>query len=230
MFNEEHHGTFSSFSAVHFVTVGALLVLSSGFIKVSKWTSGNESKDAILRYCLAGFLFFMELTYNVWIINKDGFSIASLPLHLCDVINFLTIAALLFNSEKIAGIVYYWALLSTPLALISPTLMYGPLHFRFYHYFLLHLVQVLGNLHFLLTHRVSVSSLINVKSIIILTILSSAMLVVDLISGQNWFYMAESPVKSISDSLGFPLYTIAWMGFNTLLLRFWYFITKVCVR
>lgn len=230
IFSECHQGKFSPFSATHIVTIVVLIIIFLGFVRISKWFMNDESRDRYLRFSVAGFLFFMDLIYNLWILQKDGFSISALPLHLCDVINFLTIATLLLNSAKIAGIVYYWTLLSTPLALIFPSIAYGPLHFRFSHYFLLHIVQMLGNVYFIITRRAGVSSSVNIQSIFILTILSSIMLAIDFISGENWFYMVESPLNSISDFLGFPLYTITWMSLNTLLMRLSYYITRACIR
>lgn len=226
-FSEDHNDNFTTFSITHFIKILIILVFGFVFIKISKkWGIKNQTSDKLIRYSLAFSLIFIDLIYQMWNIHRNGLNIKTLPLNLCDIVCYLTSIALLKNNHKIASIIYYWALPSTTLAILFPSIKYSPMHFRFFHYFFVHFAQTLGCLYFFITKKIYLSNSKNIKSITILFFISLIMLFLDLLSGQNWFYMVKSPIENISGFLGFPLYTICWMLFIISFMRISYFVTK----
>lgn len=229
IFDERYRDTLTPFSSTHIITLVVMFFLFLLFTQHQK-TLQVSRNDKIFRYSMAFFLLTLELIYEVWIVLKKGFSIDMLPLHLCDIINILTILALLTNNRKLASVVYYWALLGAVLAFISPSICYGPPHFRFFHYFLLHFGLVLSNLYLVLTDVKLINKKENNKSCLILFCSSFIIFLLDLLLDQNWMYMVKSPVERVNDFFPFPIYTVLWISMNIIIINIFYFVTKFFLR
>jgi hypothetical integral membrane protein (TIGR02206 family) len=223
IFSEIHNGKFSSYSFTHFFVLVLIFLSTIFFIKSKLWLKKN---DKIFRYSFAVFLVTTELVYKYWILDKINSYIELIPLNFCDVTLFITIYSLIKNNKTTANIGLYFSILGGILAIIFPTISYGPSHFRFFHYFAMHYFVIICNFHFVLTEKITISNKANINAIIYANGITLLVFIIDLILKQNWFYLIYSPVKAISDFLGFPLYSILWYSFTSLLMRLSYIILK----
>ena len=96
------------------VAVGALLAVLQ-----RTWARGSQ----LLRVGVGLLLLADTLawySYEIWI-HQPIFP-QNLPLELCDITLFLTIAVLLWQSSLLFDLIYYWALAGTSMALLTPDL------------------------------------------------------------------------------------------------------------
>ena len=193
------------------------------FLKLKRWLIKN---DKLFRYGSAAVFIPVDIIYQYWNVHTHPLSLSMLPLGFCDITYMLTIYALIRNSSKVANLALYWSLLGGLLAVLAPVITYGPLHFRFFHYFFLHFILIICNLSFVITGKLAVSSKNNYKAILYGNILSFFIFILDFTLDQNWFFMMYCPVRSISDFLGFPLYTVLWPAFSNLCIRITYLALK----
>ena len=222
-FSEVHNNKFCSYSSMHFCVILASLFCVIVIFKAKLWLKRN---DKAFRYISAAFLIITEIIYKYWEINNGATFMELLPLHFCDLTLIVTIYALLKNNCQATNLGLYWSILGSTLAILSPNITYGPPHFRFFHYFLVHFLPLICNLHFLITERIVISSKNNFLAIKYGYIVTISIFIMDIILNQNWFYMIYSPVKFISDFFGFPLYSILWYIFTNLCMRSTYFLLK----
>jgi hypothetical integral membrane protein (TIGR02206 family) len=73
----------------------------------------------------------------------------ALPLQICDLAGLLAAPALILRSRLLKTILYYWAIGLTTQAFLTPTLGYGPIHLRFWLFWLSHLTITASAVYFL---------------------------------------------------------------------------------
>ncbi len=94
-------------------TAGALTIL----------VRRKPARERTVRLALAALIGAVELAWYVFVIVRGWFSPPfGLPLDLCDVVLWLTVAVLVRRSSRIFGVVYYWGLAGTTMALLMPDL------------------------------------------------------------------------------------------------------------
>ena len=223
IFSELHSDKFSPYSSTHFCVITMLAALTFRFASLKSWLQQN---DKSFRYGSALFLIIVDVVYRYWALEKIVSYMDLVPLHFCDITYFITVYALVKNSKVAANIGLYWSILGSTLAIFSPSITYGPLHFRFFHYFGMHFIPMICNLHFWITGKISVSSKNNFSAICHANIVTFFIFIFDIILNQNWFYLMYCPIKSISDFLGSHLYSILWYILTNLSMRFIY----LCLR
>ena len=96
----------------------------------------------VVRYLLAAVLMVNEI--GVWIYRAttvQSFSVCiqgHLPLHICGVGLFIVVFALLRRSQTLYEIGYFWGIVGTLNAVLTPQLEVGFPHYRFFQYFIIH--------------------------------------------------------------------------------------------
>ena len=96
----------------------------------------------VVCYLLAGMLIVNEI--GGWIYRAatvQSFSVfvqSSLPLHICGVALFVVVFALLRRNQILYEIGYFWGIVGTLNAVITPQLEVGFPHYRFFQYFIVH--------------------------------------------------------------------------------------------
>ncbi len=96
----------------------------------------------VVRYLLAAMLIVNEI--GVWIYRAatiQSFSIFvqnHLPLHICGVALFVVALALLRRNQILYEIGYFWGIVGTLNAVLTPQLEVGFPHYRFFQYFIVH--------------------------------------------------------------------------------------------
>lgn len=93
-------------------------------------------------YLLAGILIINEI--GGWIYRAatvQSFSVfvqSYLPLHICGVALFVVVLALLRRNQTLYEIGYFWGIVGTLNAVLTPQLGVGFPHYRFFQYFIVH--------------------------------------------------------------------------------------------
>lgn len=113
---------FQTFDATHIFTMALTLALPVVLATVAR-RAASEAVAAAISYLLAGALLINEAAH--WAYRLDELGLSSfvqnhLPLHACSVAVFATAAALLFQNQTAYEIAYFWGLVGSSNAVITP--------------------------------------------------------------------------------------------------------------
>lgn len=227
MFSERFNNQLSMFNLLHLITL-FMLVLIFIIVYVFKDKLTKPKNDKIFRYILGFMLLVFESGYHIWVASRGTYTLEMIPLTgFCAMTNVLTIYALLFNKTKLFNSIIYFALTGAMFALLFVDTAYGPPHFRYFHYFIVHYGFLLASLYYFITSRIEITFKNYVNTSITLFAYAIFILIVDLVLKENWFYLFESPFKEISDAFGSPWYTILWILTIIILTYIWYLLLNL---
>jgi hypothetical integral membrane protein (TIGR02206 family) len=151
---------FINFSVMHLITVVACVAVIVALAACGRRCRGCPSERP-LRWWWFAFVVVVQVAnivfYAVFIrspadaTNSEphvDWSVA-LPLQVCDLAGVLAIPALATRSRLLRTILYYWAIGLTTQAFITPVLGYGPIHMRFWMFWLSHVTITATAVYFL---------------------------------------------------------------------------------
>lgn len=224
MFNPALREPFEMFSVTHFIVLAvsllliALLLLSRKFLK-------NPKHQKIFRLTLGISLVVMEATYKIWVITESGFVFKDvIPLGLCALTARLTMIALIFNLDKLSRLILPWAFVGAVLSLIVVEVDFAFPHFRFFHYFYVHLGFLIGNLYFLITsdNKLKYKDILN--STYVLSIVSVFILIFNFIFISNHMFLNRLPdaFDFLNDLLPWYVNTLGLVAIIFLLFNLFY--------
>ncbi|WP_462409331.1 YwaF family protein [Neobacillus sp. Marseille-QA0830] len=198
---------FEMFSVSHIVSI-AILLLGSAFLFL--W---REKLKPIhwgkFELGLAVFLLVFEAVYHLWMVVNNNWLVShSLPLELCNISWFLTIFLLFTKKRIFYEILLFTALLGASQAIFTPVLHYDFPHFRFFHFFLTHLIMIWVALFFTWVkgYRPTIWSI--VKLFVFLNMLLPFVLLINKWVNGNYMFLSHKPGSaSLLDYLGpYPVY------------------------
>ncbi|MBM7691066.1 putative integral membrane protein (TIGR02206 family) [Peribacillus deserti] len=209
--NEKY--TFEAFSISH-ITVILLLFTISGFIFLYR-TKLGQSGLRKTEWVTALSLLAAEIGFHLWMIQNGIWTASqSLPLELCSISLFLTVALLITRCYVFYELLLFTSLLGASQALFTPVLIFDFPHFRFFHFFYTHLIIIWVPLYFtwVFGYRPTLSSVIKVF-LFLNTLLPIVMGVNRLVMG-NYMFLSHKPEStSLLDSLGpYPWYILSLEG------------------
>jgi hypothetical integral membrane protein (TIGR02206 family) len=128
---------FIPFSMVHWLAIFAIICL---FGLLSNWVRYKSEKVQLKVAILMSIIPFLCVILRVLLVTwEDNFTVEEeLPLHLCRVSAIVFPFAILYKWHKIINVLFFYCLVFTSLALITPDLQYNPPHYSFFFYFILH--------------------------------------------------------------------------------------------
>lgn len=111
---------FDLFSLPHIIIIISLFLIV--FLMVALRTSiSNQRVIFILRYALAISIIVVEGSKQLLDLYRGTWNIKwSLPFHLCGITSILCIIMLLTQDSRLFDIIYFWALVGSPIAIIIP--------------------------------------------------------------------------------------------------------------
>lgn len=135
---------------------------------------------------------------------------ARVPLQLCDIALVLAVWALWSPRPVVATLVYYWALMGSLQAILTPDLAYGFPDYWFIKFFITHSGTLLAGLYLAKTGRVAREAYWPVRVWLITTAYAAIALTLNLVFGTNYGYLRAKPIQpSLLDYFGpWPVYLL----------------------
>ncbi|WP_042456584.1 YwaF family protein [Neobacillus dielmonensis] len=201
---------FEMFSVSHIVMIALLLIGST--LLLLRREKLKPIEWAKFEFWLAVFLIVFEAVYHIWMLWNHNWLVShSLPLELCNISWILTIL-LLFTKKKIFyEILLFTALLGASQAVFTPVLHYDFPHFRFFHFFLTHLIIIWVSLFFTWVkgYRPTIWSI--VKLFVFLNVLLPFILLINKWVNGNYMFLSHKPASaSLLNYLGpYPVYILS---------------------
>ncbi|TCT26330.1 putative integral membrane protein (TIGR02206 family) [Melghiribacillus thermohalophilus] len=151
-----------------------------------------------LEHSLRGFFFILllgsEISYQVWTAANGVWNPADhLPLHLCGIASIVAATALLTNYEKLIQIAFFIGLTPAMLALITPELPYDFPHFRFFKFFIHHMIISWASLFLVLTRPVSIRFRVVLEVFIVLNLYALLIYPLNRLWNANYLYLNKRP-------------------------------------
>jgi conserved hypothetical integral membrane protein TIGR02206 len=196
-------------SLEHLVTLGAIAACTAGLVIAARLRHGAWTVTACR--ALAVLILANEGGWWVWLSLQHTWSASyALPLQLCDVVAFVSAAALWFRQPLLVELTYFWGLAGTANGLISPDLQEHFPSYLFLQYFIDHGAIVAAALFLVVGLRITPRR----GAVARVLALTLALVVVDaganLVTGGNYMYLVQKPgMPNLLDLMGpWPWYIV----------------------
>ena len=215
---------FEPFSLTHIIPL-LLIVIGVALIYIFRDQLGKPKYEKIIRYSIAIFAIFLEVTFQGWQIYYGVWDFAdSLPLHLCRLTSYLGIIAMLTKSHKIFQIAYFWSL-GGVVSIMFPDILHGPDRYRYYQFVIYHILFFYMYMYMLFVLKFELTFKSFKKSyLILLTLVLFVIIPVNNIFDMNYMYLlfpADTPF-SIFKGHGYFLYIVGCLSLTTVIMILWY--------
>ncbi|WP_312096446.1 TIGR02206 family membrane protein [Niallia sp.] len=216
---------FELFSVSHLVMIGILII---GGILLFIFRNYIQMRSCIFRSVFFLVLLGLEAMYHYWM-HKDGLWDASimLPFHLCSISLILCLLLLITKWELVFQVVYFIGIIGALMAIVTPELFLGYPHFRYFHFFVTHILIIWTCLYFVLVHQYKPTKKGLFLAFIFLNSSATLAWIVNRLIGSNYMFLAYKPANgSLLDYLGpYPDYLlvlelVALLLFFVLLIPF----------
>lgn len=207
------NGSFIAYSTTHIITLSIIFLLCILLILCRKSIHSEKSKK-IFRYSLAAFIALQQASLYIWYAASGEWSIeAALPLHLCDLSVFLSIAVLLSRKQLLRELLYFWGIAGATQALLTPDIgkdINFP-HFLFYQFFISHCVILLVCIYMIAVEKFSPSRKSVLRAFLLTNLYALVVFPINLLTGGNYLFIMWKPDGgSIIDFLGpWPWYLLS---------------------
>ena len=145
--------------------------------------------------------------------SMDGtFSIQTeLPFHLCRLLAFMLPFIMYFKNRKWFGITYFFIVVGTLQALLTPDLPQAAPHYSYASYWILHGVLIYLPIYCIVVYDFKINKKDFINAVIAVNIYLVLTLIVNFAIGSNYFYTSHKPPSaSLLDFLGpWPWYIIS---------------------
>ena len=198
---------FQTFGGPHLVAMGLTLALPILLAGVAR-RAASTTVAATIGYLLAGALLINEVThwgYRLAQLGVGGFVQQHLPLHVCGVTVFATAATLIFRNRRTYEIAYFWGVVGSSNAVITPNVDVGFPEYRFFQYFITHSGIVVGVLYATwgLKMRPTLGGLW--RAFIGVNVFAAGVGAANLLLDANYMYLSEPPLGTVS-----PFFFAPW--------------------
>ncbi|MGG3575208.1 TIGR02206 family membrane protein [Bacillus gobiensis] len=218
------------FSAEHLCTLLIIVLLAVCLFIFRRFLAVNR-RIRIFCYSLAALLIISDISYHVWAIFYDVWSLReSLPLELSDLAVLLTIVMLLTRSVSLFQFLYFAGIGSSIQAMLTPDLgIYSFPHFRFFEFYVSHGGVFLACLFMVAVEKYRPTFFSLWMTLIIVNVYGACVFFINRILNSNYLYIMKKPESaSILDFLGpWPWYLLSVEGvmiisFLLLYSPFWF--------
>jgi hypothetical integral membrane protein (TIGR02206 family) len=200
---------FHLFGRAHLLILSSVLVLA---ILLARLCRRSFRSACWIRYGLGGFMILNELVWYTYTVHYEGFRFPEgLPLNLCDLTLWLTIAAVFTLNRLAFEIAYYVGVGGSGMALITPDLWAPSFSYPTVYFFLAH-GTVVAALLMLLWSKLAVPRPGSLwRTFGVLNAYAAAIALFNATFKTNYMYLCEKPAGgSLLDFLGpWPFYVAA---------------------
>jgi hypothetical integral membrane protein (TIGR02206 family) len=184
---------FQTFSTAHLIAMGLTLGVPILIAAIAR-----RRAAAAIGYLLAGVLLTNEVTnwcYRFAEFGLSEFIRNHLPLHACGIAVLAAAATLLFRNQRAFEIAYFWGLVGSSNAVITPSLDEGEgfPSYRFFQYFVAHSGIVVGVLFATwgLRMRPTLGGLF--RAFVCVNLFALGVGVFNVVMGSNYMFLREPP-------------------------------------
>ena len=192
---------FQTFGLPHLITMALTLALPILLAAMAR-RAASEAVAATCGYLLAGGLLFNEVIYwgyHLVELDWSRFVQNHLPLHVCGIAVLVTAVTLLFRNQRTYEITYFWGLVGSSNAVITPGgLEAGFPEYRFFQYFIAHSGIVVSALFATwgLRMRPTLGGLF--RAFVYLNLLTVGVALFNSLVGSNYMFLSEPPPDTVS--------------------------------
>ena len=201
---------FASFSKLHFYSVFIpVLVAVVVTMSINRFLDDSKKHWAVFIISLLPAICVLS---RMLILFYDGtFTIQEeLPLHLCRLLALFYPLIIWFKVEKWINAFYFLVFAGTLQAVLTPDLEFGPMHYSYFLYFIMHNTLLL--LPFLTVYLLKmIPDIKDLKFAFFAgNVYMASTLIINFVLGSNYFYtLHKPPGKSLLDLMGpWPVYII----------------------
>ncbi len=199
---------FQTFGAPHIITMALTLALPILLGAIAR-KAASKAVAAATGYLLASVLLINEVTH--WGCRFAEFGLSRfvqdhLPLHACGIAVLATAATLLFRNQRAYEIAYFWGLVGSSNAVITPGWQAGGFpEYHFFQYFIAHSGIVVGALFATwgLRMRPTLGGLF--RAFVCLNVFAVGLAVLNIFLGSNYMYLSGPPSGTVS-----PFFFAPW--------------------
>ncbi|GAA0594246.1 TIGR02206 family membrane protein [Virgibacillus siamensis] len=210
---------FTAFGLSHLIMLAIYFFGIILFFISRKKIRSKSTLYNIIRWLLFGILVFSEIIYHIWAAVNGIWSLREhIPLHLCGITGITGAIALFNHNKKLIRITFFFGLIPAFLAVVTPELPYDFPHFRYWKFFIHHIVISWVSLFLAAANSIEIT----LKSLLesygyILLYAALIGFFVNPVLGSNYLYLADTPTADTPlDLLGSGL----MYYFNLCLLAF----------
>ena len=199
---------FSNFTLAHFMPIIVAAVLIYMIYRFRDYIKDSKC-DKVFRYIIAFTLIFSEMSYYWRLIAMPSLGpnpVDHLPITVCGWVAVFGSYMVIGKSQTLFDICYFWAFAGSIFALITPTVITftGPTRFRYYQFWLEHLVCYIAIFYMIFVHKMRPTKKSLIKSYSGLVILAVFAYYANILigPGANYLFMARpEDTPSILDIL-----------------------------
>jgi len=207
---------FTEFGPIHLVVIAVVAVAIALTVTFRRRLRARAGvRRAVPLVCL-GVAMVLEVAYHVWTyVNDLDFWFNFWPLELCSISPWLSVALLSTHSRAVFEI-FYFVSIGGLMAVLFPSFgPYGPDHFRFWHFFVVHAYAVWLNAWFLSVEGYRLRRTAFLRLLAFAVPFAALVRLIDWRFDVNYMYLrGPSATASPLDVLGSP----PWYFVNLLLL------------
>ncbi|WP_313805279.1 TIGR02206 family membrane protein [Cytobacillus sp.] len=199
---------FEAFSISHLLMIAIFIC---GSIFLFKARDFLRKYDKTARGVMFFVLFLLEFMYHFWLFKDDYWNISfTLPLQLCSVSLILCLILLVTKARVIFQVVYFIGITGAFMAILTPELFLGFPHFRYFQFFITHMLIIWTCLYFVFVHTYKPTKKGLLTSFLFLNGSAGVAYTVNKFTGGNYMFLAHKPNNgSLLDYFGpFPYYIL----------------------
>lgn len=194
---------FDIFTLEHFypILLFAVVAVSSIYTANSRFTEKQKTQLGVLLAAIT----LAAVIIRMFIIGSLGdFSAKEeLPLHLCRIIPFIAVWAMWKRNRFWLGILYFWIIVGTLNANITPDLQRGFPHFEYLIYFTIHSGLLVLPFYSIFVYKMDIRFRDFINAYLMINAFLLFTYFVNFVLGSNYmFTMHKPPVASLFDLLG----------------------------
>jgi hypothetical integral membrane protein (TIGR02206 family) len=199
---------FHLFGAPHLLLLASIPLIAAF---LARWSRANDSRAHLVRIGLGTGILVNELIWYGYYVYQGWFVFPyDLPLHLCDVVLWLTIFTSFTLKPWSYELIYYWGLAGTTMAVLTPDVSTPFLSYLTIRFFIAHggIVTTILFLTWRKLRRPRKDS--HWRAFFILHLYAAAIGLFNFVFKTNYFFLCEKPGEpSLLDSMGpWPVYLI----------------------
>ncbi len=194
MFAPNQLKNFEPFSTAHLIVI-SIMILTILLIYMSRnELRRNKTAKQVIRWGIFTILVLSEASYQIWSFVNDVWDPRwHLPLQLCSISSFAILFLLWKPSEARFQIVYFFALIPPFLAILTPDLLYGTPHYRFFQFFIHHITLVTAVFFYLIVEKYRLKRFAVPKAALSINLLALPISYLNKQIGANYMFLEGPP-------------------------------------